>query len=150
MPREGMHQCTKYFVHRSRNVRSALNHLQFKDANGGNGAFRKEDKANRYRSTMAIPENRIQLAAKAQDALYTCQKFSKRRMRRMHAQNRLLANDPFYILQETNKNIFFLFPNNCKFTYVQRKKIQTDKLQDWESYFVEVSSDSCSFFSLKK
>jgi len=88
------------------NVRSALNHLQFKDANGGNGAFRKEDKANRYRSTIAIPENRIQLEAKA---LYTCQKFSERRIHSMHAQNSLPTIDPFYILQETNKNIFFSF-----------------------------------------
>lgn len=63
MPREGMHQRTKYFARGSRNVRSALNHLQFKDANGGNGSLRKEDKANRCRSTMAISESRIQLAA---------------------------------------------------------------------------------------
>lgn len=59
MPREGMHQRTK-FARGSRNVRSALNHLQFKDANG---SLRKEDKANRCRSTMAISESWIQLAA---------------------------------------------------------------------------------------
>lgn len=44
MPREEMHQRTKYFAHGSRNVRSALNHLQFKDANGGNGVFEKKIK----------------------------------------------------------------------------------------------------------
>lgn len=62
MPREGIHQCRKYFAHGSRNVRSALNHLRFKDTNAGSG-FRKEDKANRCRSIMVIPESQIQLAA---------------------------------------------------------------------------------------
>jgi len=59
MPREGIHQRGKYFAHGSRNVRSALNHLRFKDANVGSGS-RKEDKANGC-SIMVIPETQIQL-----------------------------------------------------------------------------------------
>jgi len=101
MPKEGMHQRTKYFAHRSRNVyKVSLNHLQFKDANGGNRDFRKEDKANRCRSTVAIPESRILPAAKAQDALYTCLKFLEKRMHSMHAENSLPINDSFYITRD--------------------------------------------------
>jgi len=62
MPREGIHQGGKYFARRSRNVRSVLNHLQFKDANGDDG-FRKEDKANRGRGATAMSESQIQLKA---------------------------------------------------------------------------------------
>lgn len=61
MPREGIHQRGKYFAHGSRNVRSTLNHLRFKDANVGSSS-RKEDKANRCRSIMVILETQIQLS----------------------------------------------------------------------------------------
>lgn len=44
MPRDGIHQCRKYFAHGSRNVRSALNHLRFKDANAGSEVLEKKIK----------------------------------------------------------------------------------------------------------
>lgn len=107
--REGIHQRAKYFAHGSRSVRSALNHLQFKDANESNGGFfEKKIKRIGCRSTVAIPKSRIQLAAKAQDALYTRLKFSERRMRRMHAQNRLPMIVSTYYKREINIYYFFL------------------------------------------
>lgn len=113
---------TKYFANGSRNVRSALNHLQFKDANGGNGGFRKEDKANRYRSTMAIPESRIQLAAEAQDALYACLKFSESRVYRMHAENSLSANNLFICeRQMSEKECLIVCVSRFRFADIRQK-----------------------------
>lgn len=88
------------------------------------GVSEKKIKRIGCRNTVAIPESRIRLAAKAQDVLYTRLKFSKKRMRRMHAQNSLPMIVSIYYKREVKVYCSSL---RAIASYVS-KKPHTDKL----------------------
>jgi len=99
--------------------------MQFKDANEGNKGFRKEDKANRCRSTMVI----LRFSLLKYKMRFIFEVFEK--VNSQDACRKVCQSISFYVyiykkqmLQETD--VLFVFPNKlqiCTF-YIRVKKIQ--------------------------